>query len=160
MKDIETNKYIHKFLEDSNKNCELCGQKFSEHTESDFFVNEEELSLKASKNINSDRRLEPQSQSTRRSQSQNKFTEIKFPNINFPRETLDDFEDPNICRICFSNKLNTSPKASFSCAHEFCQKCVFGYLKNKIENGKVFNKDKFLGDQNCMFIRRMSSSFY
>jgi len=57
--------------------------------------------------------------------------------IEIPPETLDLFEDPDICRICFDEKMTQNNKAEFACGHKFCRKCVTNYLKNSITNGKV-----------------------
>lgn len=57
--------------------------------------------------------------------------------IEIPPETLDLFEDPDICRICFAEKMTQNNKAEFACGHKFCRKCVTNYLKNSITNGKV-----------------------
>jgi len=48
-------------------------------------------------------------------------------NINIDKETLDDFEDPNICRICFSEKLEVNNKVELGCGHKFCQKYYKSY---------------------------------
>lgn len=57
--------------------------------------------------------------------------------INIDKATLDDFENPNICIICFSNKTNDHNKSEFSCGHKFCKPCVKKYLTTNIKQGKV-----------------------
>jgi len=57
--------------------------------------------------------------------------------IEIPPETLDAFENPVICRICFSEKMTGSNKAEFTCGHNFCCKCVTNHLTFPIKDGKV-----------------------
>ena len=64
----------------------------------------------------------------------------KIPNvkIEIPPETIDLFDDPNVCRICFAEKMRENNRAEFDCGHMFCRKCVTRYLRYCIMNGKVF----------------------
>jgi hypothetical protein len=65
---------------------------------------------------------------------ENKLQNVK---IEIPPETLDLFDDPDICRICFAEKITQHNEAQFACGHKFCRKCVTNYLTNSIMNGKV-----------------------
>ena len=69
-----------------------------------------------------------------------KEKQIKIMNvkIEIPPETLELFEDPEVCRICFAEKMIGNNKAEFACGHMFCRKCVANYLTNCISDGKVF----------------------
>lgn len=60
-----------------------------------------------------------------------------YRNIQIDKETLDDFEDPNICRICFSEKLGVTKNVQLGCGHKFCQKCVSSHITISINNGRV-----------------------
>ena len=66
---------------------------------------------------------------------------VKFDNlkIEIPSETLDLFDDPDVCRICFAEKITQNNKAEFACGHKFCRKCVSNHLTTSITNGKVKN---------------------
>lgn len=75
--------------------------------------------------------------------SRNKSTIKKGPimrseiMINIDKETLQAFEDPEICNICFENKLNKDNSFEFSCGHKFCKSCIKSHLTINITNGKV-----------------------
>lgn len=69
--------------------------------------------------------------------AENQVLKIKNVLIDIPPETLDLFDDPDVCRICFSEKITTNNQAQFACGHKFCRKCVTNYLTNAIMNGKV-----------------------
>lgn len=60
------------------------------------------------------------------------------PRIEIDRETLNLFEDPNICTICYSEKMLDSKKVEFACGHKFCRKCVTNHITTSINNGRVF----------------------
>jgi hypothetical protein len=49
----------------------------------------------------------------------------------------DMFDEPDMCKICFANKLSETNQIKFDCGHEFCKDCVINYLRTKITNGKV-----------------------
>ncbi len=123
MKDLETNKYLHKYLENDNKLCKICNTTYIEHHDSgqDAELQEEEIRLNIDKQI-----IEKEPQKT-----------IKKIQFNISKSILDDFENPNICRICFNKILDSNSKVSFSCTHEFCNDCVKNYLSSLIEEGKV-----------------------
>jgi hypothetical protein len=55
-------------------------------------------------------------------------------NIQF---NADIFDDPDMCKICYANKINEVNRVKFDCTHEFCKDCVINYLRMKIMNGKV-----------------------
>lgn len=57
--------------------------------------------------------------------------------FELPKETLDFFEDPNTCTICFSEKIDARNKAQFACSHKFCRTCVESHLRTHITDGKV-----------------------
>lgn len=58
-------------------------------------------------------------------------------NIKIPPDTLELFYHPEICQICFEEKIVDINKAEFACGHKFCKKCVTNYLRNSIVDGKV-----------------------
>ena len=70
---------------------------------------------------------------------------LDFGKIEIPKETLLLFESPDVCRICFSNKINPNNKAQISCGHFFCDTCINKYLTNKIINGQVLDIKCLLG---------------
>ena len=47
------------------------------------------------------------------------------------------FDEPDMCKICYANKINEINRVKFDCNHEFCKDCVINYLRTKIMNGKV-----------------------
>ena len=77
------------------------------------------------------------------------ITSIRIPEkqnkiiINIDEETLLGFEDPDICTICFNNKLIENNYSEISCGHKFCLNCIKMHLTTNIVNGRVkiqFNK--------------------
>ncbi len=78
------------------------------------------------------------------SQSERK-KKLDFGKIEIPKETLELFESPNVCRICFSNQVNPQNIAQISCGHFFCDNCIKTYLTNKIMNGQVLDIKCLLG---------------
>ena len=78
------------------------------------------------------------------SQSERK-KRLDFGKIQIPKETLLLFDSPDVCRICFSNKVNPNNIAQISCGHFFCDNCIKTYLTNKIINGQVLDIKCLLG---------------
>ena len=69
-----------------------------------------------------------------------KVKNIKLPNyckIYIPKETLQIFDNPNICPVCYNNEKNENNIAQEHCQHKFCDKCLNSYITNKIMNGEV-----------------------
>ena len=64
---------------------------------------------------------------------------FEYGKIEIPKETLDLFDDPNICRICFSEKVNPNNISQISCGHFFCDSCIKTHITTKIINGKVLS---------------------
>ena len=67
---------------------------------------------------------------------------IKLPNyckVNIPKETLQLFNNPDICPICYNNEVNKNNIAQEHCQHKFCDNCINSYLTNKIINGEVLD---------------------
>ena len=65
---------------------------------------------------------------------------IKLPNyckIIIPKETLEIFNNPNICPICYNNEKNKNNIAQEHCQHKFCDECLNSYISRKIMNGNV-----------------------
>ena len=89
-------------------------------------------------NISTSNNLISSSQSDRKKK-------LDFGKIEIPKETLLLFESPDVCRICFSNKINPNNKAQISCGHFFCDTCINKYLTNKIINGQVLDIKCLLG---------------
>jgi hypothetical protein len=125
MKDTESNKYLHRYLGGpSDGSCSICGGHRAEHMEEEpeevTMINESAIS-----DTNSEKNV------------RGKGAEPSYAKVNIAKATLDAFEDPNICRICFDNVITPTNKITLECTHEFCTPCVLGYLKININNGKV-----------------------
>lgn len=54
---------------------------------------------------------------------------------DLPNEFQFDFDDPNLCEICWDQKFDLSSQRD--CRHKFCRPCITSYLQHKITNGKV-----------------------
>ena len=69
----------------------------------------------------------------------------KYCKIEIPKETLDSFQDPEICTICYSNKINKNNIAQKNCRHKFCDECIKTYLTKKIIDGEVLKITCLMG---------------
>lgn len=144
LKDPESKKYIHRFIDSSKKGCQICGQAYEEHSEINYHhhnANDEDVSLTMPDGMKPQNLNEGVVNTNRRDNRQSIGTKmiIKTSNIKIeiPKQLMEEFEDPHICRICFDKKLDVDPKVSFSCSHEFCKQCVNNYLTTNIINGNV-----------------------
>ena len=63
----------------------------------------------------------------------------KLKKYGIKQETLRQFKDPNICNICFENKVNKENIAQKCCLHYFCDNCIKKYLIYQINNGVVLD---------------------
>jgi superfamily II helicase len=138
MKDQETNLFKHIYVNKGGSNCAICGHPYKEHNiNNQNQIIEEEISL----NIDGyGRNVLKKSDNDADFRYNIKKDSISINNkaiLNIAQSIKDDFDDPNICRICFDTKLNNQTSASFSCNHEFCKKCVINYLNTNISNGNV-----------------------
>jgi hypothetical protein len=130
MKDTESNKYLHAFIPGEQGNCGICGDINTDHMEHNNNQDADATMLSESNVSEISHVVKGAAKSTIATSNIN----VK---INIAKETLDAFEDPNICRICFDNILTPTNKITLECNHEFCTPCVLGYLKTNIIHGKV-----------------------
>ena len=63
----------------------------------------------------------------------------KLQKYGIYQETLKQFKDPDICNICFENKINKENIAQKYCLHYFCDQCIKKYLTYQINNGIVLD---------------------
>ena len=63
----------------------------------------------------------------------------KLKKYGINQETLKQFKDPNICNICFENKINKENISQKCCLHYFCDNCINRYLTYQINNGIVLD---------------------
>jgi hypothetical protein len=142
----------------NNNECMLCGEAVYDHIDFELEHNEKEVRIDMNMNTNvNNNNLEDGGKDTSvnfdKTIPQNKTTDIsgisgimdkklnlQIQQIEIPKETLELFEDPDICRICFSEVLNDNNKAQFACGHKFCKTCVSNHLNTNIVNGKVVKK--------------------
>ena len=62
---------------------------------------------------------------------------IKLEKYGINQDTINQFKDPEICIICFENKINKENIAQKCCLHYFCDQCIKNYLTYQINNGVV-----------------------
>ena len=65
-----------------------------------------------------------------------------FDNTNLEKyginlETINQFNNPEICKICCSNNINKDNIAQKCCLHYFCDECIKNYITYQINNGIV-----------------------
>lgn len=158
MKDPETGKYNHTFLKQINishnyeyvpnpaSKCMICNETLEEHL--DFGNNLTEIKSEESQN-NYERKDKKETASYI---TQNKINDDKLislvpnntnnkkiipVNIEISKETLELFEDPDICYICYGERITENNKVQLDCGHKFCKNCIVNHLKINILNGKV-----------------------
>jgi hypothetical protein len=61
----------------------------------------------------------------------------KLKKYGIEENTLKQFKDPDICNICFENKVNKENISQKCCQHYFCDKCIKKYMTYQINNGIV-----------------------
>ena len=173
-KDPETNKYMHVFYNPKKENnlisseskCLICGHSISEHIENDYEINnkkDENSKNKISNSIVADNIISVNNnadktdgplltesksnfkQLNKTSTRSNHNPELKIKSIVIPPETLDLFDSPDVCRICFTNKIDEQNGYKSSCGHNFCKDCIVAYLKHKIMNGDVMEISCLMG---------------
>jgi hypothetical protein len=166
MRDSETGKFNHRFLnqimgedgyEDTRSvNCYLCGESRKDHVDLDIDLThsrDAQLDVDTNHKLQKDDQMKETSFEHERSNlpmiktsDQSGLLEQKLNSnrkklniqqIDIPKETLELFEDPEVCRICFAEVLNSTNKAQFACGHKFCKTCVTNHLAINITNGKV-----------------------
>ena len=59
----------------------------------------------------------------------------KLKKYGIEQETLKQFKDPDICNICFENKVNKENISQKCCQHYFCDQCIKKYITYQINNG-------------------------
>ena len=62
---------------------------------------------------------------------------IKLEKYGINQDAINQFKEPDICNICFENKINKENIAQKCCLHYFCDQCIEKYLTYKINNGVV-----------------------
>ncbi len=67
----------------------------------------------------------------------NEDLNTKLKKYGIQEETIQQFNDPNICNICFENQANKDNIAQKCCNHYFCDQCIKKYLTYQINNGNV-----------------------
>lgn len=79
----------------------------------------------------------------------NPKTQIKINKdlINKILEEID--ESKNLCLICFNNELLPTNSTKFPCSHQFCNKCISFYIKDKIDSSEIKIKCLMAG---CLYI--------
>ena len=128
MKDEETKKYPHKYfrieikevdIDESNvdtnlknnmvNNCAICGEAQSEHLES----------LSNMEFVKENVKIQPIT-------------------INFAQILINELDNEELCRICFTNKIDPLIiKQKLVCGHIFCLDCIKNQLTTRILNGQV-----------------------
>jgi len=190
MRDPETKKFNHRFIKTELRNdfnshgfkiinevglCFLCNEKIEDHIYSD--VDEGEFKIELGHNNFRNRFVENEMKNTTfRGDKTNapilktldgvdvikspkhRINELKH--IEISKNTLDLFENPDVCRICFDAVLDNNNSVKFNCGHAFCKNCVVHHLTVNIKSGKVriYNhksKFHFIGIDNKMPLRRM-----
>jgi Zinc finger, C3HC4 type (RING finger) len=106
--DNDNNTYHHQFLSNHGKKCEICNDTLERHC-----LNTIE---------------------TDNNKKNTKLDAIQIQ-LNFPEEVVKEFENPNLCPICYERTLDEVIMSN--CGHEFCKICTSNYLSHSIMDGKV-----------------------
>lgn len=161
MRDPETGKYNHRYVSRNeggykkinDQNCFLCGDEPSYHVQLDMDITDIKLDLTRKRKMDDEEEIKDTSINCDRSNNpilktsdissileakNNQERKILQVKVEIPQDVIELFEDPEVCRICFSEVINSSNQATFSCGHKFCRTCVINHLNINITNGKVF----------------------
>ena len=65
------------------------------------------------------------------------FDNTKLEKYGINLETINQFNNPEICKICCSNNINKNNIAQKCCLHYFCDECIKNYITYQINNGIV-----------------------
>ena len=65
------------------------------------------------------------------------FDNTKLEKYGINLETINQFNNPEICKICCSNNINKDNIAQKCCLHYFCDECIKNYITYQINNGIV-----------------------
>ena len=65
------------------------------------------------------------------------FDNSKLEKYGINSETINQFNNPEICKICCSNNINKDNIAQKCCLHYFCDECIKNYMTYQINNGIV-----------------------
>jgi len=136
MKDPETGFIEHKFLEllPYSSQCKLCNSDKSEHRveeeiKKDIKIEENQQLFEGDEGRVIKEIINPKA---------TKLTaNILQKSITFSKEVLEGFEDPNLCYICCTNKVDESSAEFSDCKHLFCKQCIKTHLTMSINNGQV-----------------------
>jgi hypothetical protein len=143
MIDHESEKYLHKFFKVKERKdiCAICQDELQKHL---YFDDQDDVgdyaqTLRVKETEMISNKTLPSVRDTRLMMQSNQINvKPKYVNINLPPE--EEFEDINLCRICFSTKMQEGiNKVSSNCGHEFCKNCVQTYLQTNIMNGRVLS---------------------
>lgn len=166
MKDPETRKYNHRYVPSNSKQgggygrvkeqfCFLCGEDATLHTQLDGDSSQMDVKLDVTRKKKPEEEEENKDTSTYCDRSNNPILKtndisaileaknnqerktLQLQKVEIPKEVLELFEDPEVCRICFAEVLNHASQAEFPCGHKFCRTCVTSHLNINITNGKV-----------------------
>jgi hypothetical protein len=169
MKDPETGKFHHRFINNTERNnegyegvkgslpCMICGEEMILHIDYDTGnQNSKDIRLdlgmqkrheeeqkditaqidKTNQNLKTSLNISIVNDTKINSERKN---QLKIKLVEIPKETIEMFEDPDVCKICFGEVVKESNKAQFACGHSFCKTCVTNHLTVNINNGKVSN---------------------
>ena len=82
--------------------------------------------------------------------SNNKDNEIfdnsKLEKYGINEEIINQFNDPEICKICCLNSINKENIAQKFCLHYFCNECIKNYMTYQINNGIVLEIKCLMAD--------------
>ena len=65
------------------------------------------------------------------------FDNTKLEKYGINLETINQFNNPDICKICCANNINKDNIAQKCCLHYFCNECIKNYMTYQINNGIV-----------------------
>ena len=65
------------------------------------------------------------------------FDNTKLEKYGINLETINLFNNPEICKICCLNNINKDNIAQKCCLHYFCDECIKNYITYQINNGIV-----------------------
>jgi hypothetical protein len=131
MKDAQTGYIEHQFLEIMaySNDCMICNYKKEEHQKLEEKKDKKDEDQQLFSEDTEIQKINPG--------LPNKPNKVVHENREFPKEILEAYEDPDLCYICWSNKVDVSTLENSECKHLFCMSCVVNHLTSNINNGQV-----------------------
>ncbi len=127
----------------NDKVCVICNdvrEKHHEAAENDITRTQVlDATTESKVNLNHGVNLMGLNNLTNNNDMQKKFNQRANINPAYIKALEKEFEDKDLCIICYANELSDDIKYQLPCGHSFCRPCIDTYLTSLITDSKVEN---------------------